>query len=586
MNTRHFLLVIVTITMLLPSSASCTKDNTPTEYKNLEGTWYTDLSGQTHSLWNYGKAWNVWTFQTDGTGVCDVFYTADDQPVAIEHQPFTYTVEGGIMNIVMDDGPWDCTYKIMGSKLSLDDQTFDKADVDQAARFAEWSRKDLVQVPGATAQYTVFVYGNAGGKMDYCIEDQFWDVMKPLLTDPMNVRVVCFYKYGKDRSDEEKPFTGKYADPGDIVWFELNSKTDLENLREEGLASHGFAEQAKALKLCDPASIRMFMELSSLKCPAHNYIFTMWGHGNGFEPMFDVPGKYEGTTTRGLISDEWNDDEKLDMYELTEAIRSTGAERLKMVFFHNCLMGNIESLTELRDVAEYISCSAHLLNSDYSVLSAFIRGLMEKGNVEDAFSYMLSDATPAWQECYSHDEGKAVNGDFKLLRTADLGGIINVSKRLADRLVALYPTQNDAIDRATTKVYRFTQPFDNPNLGYYYPFFDLADYAHKLAEETGDAEFASISSDLDHAFSKAVLQRADISWSVQHLDHYSLSVCLYLQNFYNFDFVGAGMPYISNIRDGYEQCTFHKLTGWGNFLRINTGLPWGNPTSGGGGLAE
>ena len=78
----------------------------------------------------------------------------------------------------------------------------------------------------------------------------------------------------------------------------------------------------------------------------------------------------------------------------------------------------------------------------------------------------------------------------------------------------------------------------------------------------------------------------DISWSVQHLDRYSLSVCLYKQTVYNFDFIGAGADIKSNIGTSYEQCTFHKLTGWGDFLRINNGLPWGNPTSGGGGPIE
>ena len=34
---------------------------------------------------------------------------------------------------------------------------------------------------------------------------------------------------------------------------------------------------------------------------------------------------------------------------------------------------------------------------------------------------------------------------------------------------------------------------------------------------------------------------------------------------------------------GYEQTTFHKLTGWGNWLRTNQQLLWGNPHSDGGG---
>ncbi len=70
---------------------------------------------------------------------------------------------------------------------------------------------------------------------------------------------------------------------------------------------------------------------------------------------------------------------------------------------------------------------------------------------------------------------------------------------------------------------------------------------------------------------------------MQRLDRYSLSVCLYHQAHYA---LGNPIAWNCNINEGYEQCTFHKLTGWGNWLRTNTGLPWGNPTSGGGGLAE
>ena len=154
---------------------------------------------------------------------------------------------------------------------------------------------------------------------------------------------------------------------------------------------------------------------------------------------------------------------------------------------------------------------------------------------------------------------------------------------VADRLIALYPTQQDAIDLATKQVYRFYTVSENPEKCYIYPFFDLQDYADKLAANTGDAELTAIAADLRTAFGKAILQRVDVNWSVQHLDHYSLSVSLYHQDDYNYDFIGNGAKIKSNIGEGYEQCTFHKLTGWGKFLRINTCLPWGNPTCGGGG---
>ncbi|MBR4643936.1 MAG: hypothetical protein IKO73_02085 [Bacteroidaceae bacterium] len=583
------LAIVLCCWMTMPMLTSCSSDNednpttNPTDSKALVGTWVGDLTGKTFSIWSYGKAWNVWTFNADGTGVSDVYFLAGDEPVAIQHQPFTYTAEDGKLVTVMEDGSWDWTYQAVDGKLTIDYEggnamTFDKANAAQTTQFTEWSRRELLSVPGLQARYTMFVYGNAGGDMDDIIEKDFWEAVRPYLKDSTKVRVAVLYKYGQNTS-------GQMTDDGDVVWFELNSETDLDRLHEEGLNALGMHTEAIATKLYDPNTIHQFIEFSSLFCPAEEYIFTIWGHGSGFDPRNDIPDKYneKPAATRGVIGDEWNDEEQLDMYELSQAIKATGRAPLKAIFFNNCLMGNMESLTELRDVAEYIACSAHLLSGGYIVLPAFIRRLIEKDNVEDAFAYMLNDITPGWQNSYKDDENLFYNGDFKLLRTSELDGIIDVTRRLADRVVALYPTQKETIDLATKQVYRFYTTGETPEKCYIDPFFDLQDYADKLAANTGDAELTAIAADLRTAFVKAILQYVDVNWSVQHLDHYSLSVCLYHQDNYNYDFIGNGKDYKSNIGEGYEKCTFHKLTGWGNFLRINTGLPWGNPTCGGGG---
>jgi len=65
------------------------------------------------------------------------------------------------------------------------------------------------------------------------------------------------------------------------------------------------------MKLCSPATVSMFMQLSSLKCPAEQYVFAIWGHGSGLTPMTDIPGKNSDkpaaqANTRGVIADEWN----------------------------------------------------------------------------------------------------------------------------------------------------------------------------------------------------------------------------------------------------------------------------------------
>ena len=586
---------------------SCSSDNddtpVPEQGANSEfvGQWYSDVSGATYAAWTYGKAWQQTELKADGTGVTNIYYLNNDDAVGRERYSFTYTAKEGVltMDIAERNTKTTARYTVSDGKLTLtegDHQlAMQKMDDAKAKDFDAWSRKDnLVNVP-QPARYTVFVYGNAGGTMDAIIEYGFWEKIQPLLKDPGNVRVVCFYKYGKKPSDEKNSYPGKYADPGDIVWFELSDTTNLENIRNGGLQAYGYEKEAQAMKLCDPKTVSAFIQISSLVCPAEQYVFSIWGHGNGLIPMTDVPGKYEdpaaAPATRGVIADEWNKREELDMYELSAAIRSAGLSRLNTIFFHNCLMGNMETLTELRGLSDYIVASAHILSSGGELLTEYVRGLLEKGNTEDAVAQMFERVNPVWENSYHESEeqenGQIVeswkNGDYKLIRTAKLDAIIDAAKRLADRLLALYPTQKEAIDKATTGVYRFFRPYEKPQLTFMKPFFDLADYAHLLAKETGDAEVATISADLDKAFSEAFVHYVDVSTNEQHLDHYTLSVCLADNTTYKLNLKAADSPYLCSFDEGYEQTTFHKLTGWGNWLRTNQQLLWGNPTSGGGG---
>jgi hypothetical protein len=605
------ILVIICGTSVFTSCSSDNDDNpSPQSGANSElvGQWYSDVSGTTYAAWTYGKAWQQTELKADGTGVTNIYYLNNDDAVAREHYSFTYTATDGLltMDIAERNTKTTARYAVSEGKLLLltegEGQTvMQKMDDAKAKDFDAWNRKDsLLNVP-QPARYTVFVYGNAGGTMDAIIEYGFWEKIQPLLKDHNNVRVVCFYKYGMKPTDEKNSYPGKYADPGDIVWFDLNDTTKLENIRNGGLQAYGYEKEAKAMKLCDPKTISAFIQISSLVCPAEQYVFSIWGHGNGLSPMNDVPGKYEdpaaAPATRGVIADEWNKSEELDMYELSTAIRSAGLNRLNTIFFHNCLMGNMETLTELRGLSDYIVASAHLLVSEGELLTEYVRGLLEKGNTEDAVAQMFERVHPVWEQSYheiEEENGKIKeswkNGDYKLIRTAKLDAIIDAAKRLADRLLALYPTQREAIDKATKEVYRFNTYIDNKqspdkSIGNSYrtPFFDLADYAHLLTKETGDAEMAAISSDLDKAFSEAFVHYADVSTNVQHLNHYTLSVCLTNNDIYTANFIGFYPNALCNFDQGYEQTTFHKLTGWGNWLRTNQQLLWGNPTSDGGG---
>ena len=557
-------------------------------------------------LWTYDKVWQKSEFNEDGTGKTDIYYLFESKAVGVRSIPFTYTTSNDGMLTVKNDEDENATttrYEVSGSELKLisDDtqMVMKKMDATMANNFDKWSKeKNLMPVP-KPAKYTVFVYGNAGGDMDFIIENGLWEPMKSLLKDHDNVRVICMYKYGYK--------TDSHGTDGDIVFFELTDSLDINNIQKEGFKMEGFGNLAMRMKLCSPATVNMFMQLSSLKCPAEQYVFAIWGHGNGLTPMTDIPGKNSDMSsaqsgTRGVIADEWNNKEELNMYELADAIRQTGIKRLNTIFFHNCLMGNIETLTDLRGLSDYITASAHLLESGGEILAEYIRGLYETGNTEDAFKQMMNTCYDEWAKSHislktNTDSTKTteyMNGDYKLIRTDKLDGIIEAAGQLSERIIALYPTQKDAIDAATRKVYRFakaTLPDFLANWkadGVMAPFFDLGDYAHKLAEETKDSRFEAIAKEMDKAFDEAFVYYADVNQNEQHLDHYTLSVCLAEKTDYTFDYLSdyfSQLVYkpLCNFNTGYEQCTFHKLTGWGNWMNINQQKLTDNPRSGGGG---
>ena len=602
--TKKYLMTLVAIlscAMTVAVLTACTNNiDNPSDPihgddSGIVGNWFSDISGMTYAKWNYGKTWQNTEFKADGTGSTRVYYTLDDKAIGCEKIDFSYTASAdGVLTMAPTDREaMQAKWQVAGDELRLSDditsQSFKKTTSDMTAKFDTWSKtKDMIDVP-QPAKYTVFVYGNAGGKMDNAIEEGFWEKIQKYLTDHNNVRVMCMYKYGKDEPDAGNHFKGKYAAPGDIVWFELTDKTDLNKIKESGLQALGMGEEAKQLKICNPNTMRLFLEFSSLHCPAEDYVMGIWGHGSGFDAMNDVPGKYEiKNLSRGVMTDEWVDGEWMDMYQMNDAMKAAGIDHFNTLMFHNCYMGNIETLTQAYKFADYIFASAHVLSSNGELMTEFVRGLVETGDPVQAGGLMFERCTPVWQNSYVDEkEGICWNGDYKMIRTDKFEAIIDAAKQLCDRLLELYPTEKEAIDRATKSVYR-VEPIDEYKNEFLTPFFDIANYAQLLAKETDDVELKNISATLDNAFKEAFVHYRDVNNSKEHLDHYTLSVCLLRQLFYTFDYKtnAPQLKTLNNYNEGYEKCDFHKLTGWGKWLNTNEQALDSNPQKGGGGKLD
>jgi len=166
---------------------------------------------------------------------------------------------------------------------------------------------------------------------------------------------------------------------------------------------------------------------------------------------------------------------------------------------------------------------------------------------------------------FQHEDPDNLNGNVELLKSSELDAVCTAAAKLSKRLCALYPTQREAIDRATDKVYLFE--IDEP-------FYDLLNYAQVLAEETGDDLMKAISQEMEQAFGRAILEQVTIDQHVlPSLPSYSLSVVLVDHDVYNAPIKSQSFTY----RDVYEYSDFHQLTDWGTWLDTNQHKPTGNP---------
>lgn len=432
------------------------------------------------------------------------------------------------------------------------------------------------------ARYTVLVYGNSGGAMDQIIE-HVYNECKPLMKSG-EVRIAFFYKYGKEYEKhvsgdgtvtQKYIFTGRYAKPGDFVFFELKADTDLENLAEESL-------NAPEWGLYEPLSLSTVIDVVKEEMPAEDYVFLLYGHGGGFDANVDYPKSLrpdqepqsgdepgfepgdEPAATRGVLYDEWiptiAGPEAMDMYEFSQAIDESAIPHFKAIFFHNCLMGNMESLGNIYDKADYFITSMHILASNGDPIIELVKGLYDNTEFDKAASQMFRAIAPGMPEIY-FDGFRKLNGDINLLKTSEYKQLESVFGRIARRLVELYPTENEAIDKATASAYLVEAGF---------PLYDALDYARKLAQATGDEALKDYADELKAAFDKFII---DHEWVIQNdknpISEISLSTVLVNDFIYQ-----QPTSWGYSFGEAYELTNFAQNTGWGNWLKTNAAMPY------------
>ena len=417
------------------------------------------------------------------------------------------------------------------------------------------------------ARYTAIIYGQNGGDMEFSIEGTMRD-LKLVLGDKEDVRVLLVYKYGLDNAK----FDGTLAYPGQLLFFEVTKDADLTKLKNKSDIVKG------EVKLYDPEFLTSVIDYAHDSLPAQEYLFFLEAHGAGFDFSDDYPKSLRTAlakqTVKAVMQDEWNmwslRYEAMTMPELAEGIRNSKVPHFKAILFNNCLMGNMETVEDIYPYTDYVLASEHsLLSSRGELMTDMVESLVadKDGDFEEIAKGTLADKEVgiSWKSGYIQQN---FNGDFQLLKAELVPDLNPIFKKLASRLVKLYSDEKmrKAIDKAADKTYRIEKEFD---------LYDARDYANKLAKETGDETLKKIAKELSEKIDELTLSRNLEAHYVEDapLDHYSLSITLVDKETYNEKIIGID----ATNRDSYELTTFHKETGWGDWLNTNTHVPTGNP---------
>lgn len=399
-----------------------------------------------------------------------------------------------------------------------------------------------------SARLTIIFYGTVGGSADPQVEEA-WEIMKPYLHQK-DVRVMVCYKYAKPDK-----FQGKYAKPGDLVLFELTDTTNLNKIGEN------YAVSWPELALYEEETLTDIINIAVEQAPARNYAFLLYGHGGGFDMDIDYekdkrkPEPNKVKTNRAVLYDEWivteAGKEGMNMYEFLRGIYNSKVPHFQSIFFHNCLMGGVETLFDISLFCDYIVCSSHMLAMNPAPIRQFIKAVSEQTDIEKAYHQMFGGLQPEWDNGYVGDQ---FNGDLKLVSSDKLlEEVWEPAKKLAERLIALYPTMQEQLDTAMVHTYQYLS-LNN--------FYDLGDYANKVAEYTKDPQLASIAKELNDGLDKAILTRQDIHHSpIGDLPKFSISVCLCNKEDYQ-----KKTSWDYTYKEAYEYTNWHLFTGWGDWL--------------------
>ncbi len=230
--------------------------------------------------------------------------------------------------------------------------------------------------------YTIMFYGCSDSDLDEALRLNLQQVISNGKKDRVNFRALVKFS----------PELQAQTPAGMLDGTRLITYADTANTDQFGIKVH-----ENSYRLDNPQNLADFINETKQLMPADNYILVLWDHGDQFGFGDDpVEDSYDETTKmRGMLIDDHTDN-TLSTYELEEALRLSGT-KMKLIYFDVCLMGMVETYTQIKDYADYGMGAVNPTPDLGGNYVKFINSLQENDTFENAMKQYVPGTVSVWK---------------------------------------------------------------------------------------------------------------------------------------------------------------------------------------------
>ena len=241
------------------------------------------------------------------------------------------------------------------------------------------------------AEYTVILYGCAGGNLDSYLNEKIFQLFGQGYEK--DIFITALVKYSSSLQ-HKRACSGTRR-------LSLIGRSRVENER--------YADASFALD--NPENFATFIAETKRRMPAKKYILILWNHGEEFS-IFDQPLT---TGSRAILYDDNRNYAPLSIFELERAL-ALADTHFDAIVLDACRMASAEYLFQIKDYADFVVAPSHNIYGGMHY-KRFAHYLAESNSLPSALSQFASSTMKHWTR---YDTSEPMDISLFDMRKADV----------------------------------------------------------------------------------------------------------------------------------------------------------------------